>query len=194
MNRRLRSHRVPNLLLLGSLLMSGACQSPSGPKQAELVSEYMAMAKVVDVNAATRILTLQREDGRLVLLLAGDEVRNFDQIDVGDQLRVRYEESLTATRMSSLTEAGATIGGVAAAVAEKGEKPGAGIGVLMSMMVKIESLDPKNDIVVFSLDTSELIAHRVETPEGRAFVKGLKLGDVVQLDYAEGLAISVEEL
>jgi len=152
------------------------------------------MAKVVDVNAATRILTLQREDGRLVLLLAGDEVRNFDQIDVGDQLRVRYEESLTATRMSSLTEAGATIGGVAAAVAEKGEKPGAGIGVLMSMMVKIESLDPKNDIVVFSLDTSELIAHRVETPEGRAFVKGLKLGDVVQLDYAEGLAISVEEL
>jgi hypothetical protein len=61
-------------------------------------------------------------------------------------------------------------------------------------VVTIESIDPKRDIVVFSLASGELLSHRVATTEGRAFVRGLKIGDRVTLGYSEALAISVEAL
>ena len=51
----------------------------------------------------------------------------------------------------------------------------------------------ERDIVVFSLASGELIAHRLQTPQGREFVEGLKVGNVVQLDYAEAAALSIEK-
>lgn len=43
-----------------------------------------------------------------------------------------------------------------------------------------------------SLASGELIARRIQTPQGREFVSGLKVGDIVQLDYKEAAALSIE--
>jgi hypothetical protein len=64
----------------------------------------------------------------------------------------------------------------------------------VSLRVKIESIDRERDIVVFSLSPGELIAHRLETDEGRDFASSLEVGDMVQLDHMEVLALTVEEL
>jgi len=195
-NASLQAPRFLLLSLLSALLLLGACQTTESgiPNQAEIVNELTTTAEVVALEPATRLMTLRREDGRLLAILAGDEVRNFDQIDVGDKLRVRYLESLAATLLPPGTDTSPAQAAFAAGRAQPGAKPGAGIGVLVSLAVKIESIDLKNDLVVFSLDTGELIAHRVATPEGRAFVKGLEHGDTVQLDFTEALALSIEEL
>lgn len=202
MNDGSSSVRVLRSALPCVLLALGACQSdksgspppPPETRRAEISNEFAAMAEVVAVAPAERRLTLRREDGRSFDLIAGEAVRNFAEIAVGDVLRVRYKETLAA----SLRPAGERVepaeGAFMAARAKPGAKPGAGMSMAVSVRVKIESIDLERDIVVFAPASGELIAHRLRTPEGREFVRGLEVGDTVQLDYLEALALTVEKL
>jgi hypothetical protein len=182
--------------------MLGACQSKepapqpvasNAPTHATISNDITATAAVVAVDAKTRVVTVRAEDGNLVQIKCGEDVRNFAQIAVHDTLHVRYRESLEATRLPAgesatpATAVGASVG------AEPGAAPAGGMGVAISARVKDRSLDVEHDIVVFSFASGELSARRVVTPEGREFVKGLKIGDTVQLDYTEVLALAIEK-
>ncbi len=195
--------RVPPLLLVGSLISLLGCHSaqpvatdPPRPAKtsAEISNEFTATAEVRAVEREQRKVTLRREDGSLLALQVGQAARNFDQIAVGDKVRVRYKESLAASLRPAGDTASAAQGVIGAARTEPGAKPGGGVGVAVSLRVKIESIDLEHNIVVFSLASGELIAHRLATPQGREFARSLVVGNIVQLDYAEALALSVDEL
>lgn len=197
-----------------SLLIAGACialfgcksdqyeadeatppaASAHAAKRAEISNEFTATAEVTAVDPESRVVTLRREDGSLIALEVDPSARNLDQLAVGDTVRVRYKEALAASLRPAGESARGVEGMVEAGRTEAGAKPGGGVGLGMSARVKLESIDMKHDIVVFSLASGELIAHRFATPAGREFVEGLKVGDVVQLDYAKGMALTVEEL
>lgn len=205
MNRHYRSSssRALAIAIVGVLISLVGCKSgqskssapaPSAKTSAEISNELTATAEVTAVERDRRVVTVRREDGSLVALRVGPAARNFDQIAVGDKVRVRYMESLTVSRRPAGETASSAQGAVGAARTEAGAKPGGGVGMAINLRVKIESIDPSHDIVVFSLASGELVAHRVATADGRAFVEGLRVGDVVQLDYTEALALSVEEL
>ena len=189
--------------LVGTLLMLGACQSKeaaappasdTAPTHATISNEISGTAAVVSVDAKSRVVTVSREDGLLVELKCGEDVRNFAEIAVGDTLRVRYAESLDATRLPAggsaepVTAVSTTVG------SEPGAAPARGMGVAISATVKVESVDLEHDIVVFSLASGELSARRVVTSEGREFMKGLKVGDTVQLVYTEVVALLIEKV
>jgi len=191
---------------LGVLLALAGCKSPdsgsstgssaasaSAPNKVELNNERTATAEVVAVDKATRGLTLRREDGAMLTIKVPAEVRNYDQIAAGNQLRVRYKQTLSVAR-SSAAEASDAKMAVAGARAPKGAMPAAAVGAGLHVVVKIESIDQEHDVVTFSLASGELIAHRIATPDGKAFVRGLKIGDKVELLYSEALALSVEAL
>jgi len=207
------SSRLIRTALLGSLLLSTACKSttpepqatapkaaasqaaaPAGPLHASISNQVSSKAQVTAVDATARLVTLRREDGTLLQVKAGDAVRNFAQIEVGDTLLVQYKESIEATRCAAGEPAMKAEGAMVAGRAEAGAKPGAGVGAAVSVRVKIESIDREHDIVVFSLASGELITRRIATPEGREFVKGLKIGDTVQLDYTVALAMALQKL
>jgi hypothetical protein len=184
-----------------ALLLATGCESTSStkastkpttpPAPVEISNEVTATAAVTAVDASTRIVTLRREDGSMFQVMCGPEVRNFDQIAAGDTLKVKFKESIRASMAGSGgPDAGA---GVIAARAPQGGQPGAAVGVGASVRVKIESIDKERDIVVFSLPSGELISHRIATPEGKVFVNGLHVGDRVQLDYAQAVAITVDK-
>lgn len=185
--------------LLGALLLLGACQSndsaqTSEPLKASLAHQATISAKVVSVDSATRVLTLRRLDGTLFEVRAGEAVRNFAQIAVGDSLAVQYKETLDATRLPAGSAVLPIEAAVGAGRADAGAKPGVGVGAAVSLRVKVESIDLERGIVVFSPTSGELFARRLATDEGRQFAKRLKVGDTVQLDYAETLAVEIKEL
>ncbi len=188
-------------VLLGLLLALGACKSSAGSAQptaenahAQITNELTAVAKVSAIEASTRTVTLRRDDGEAFKIQCGEDVRNFNQIAVGDTLRVKYQETLVATRLAP-NESGAQPGLALAAVrAERGAKPAGGVGFAASVCATIQSIDREAQMVYFSLPSGERLARHVVTKEGREFVKGLKPGDNVQLDYTEVLALSIEKL
>lgn len=162
--------------------------------RAEISNDYTANAAVVGVRAADRVVTLRREDGTSFDVQCGPAVRNFDQIAVGDTLRVQFKESLAVTKLPPGEGAKPAEAAVASARTPAGSKPGAGMGMAVSMRVKIESIDREHGIVVFSLNSGELIAHRLATSEGREFASTLHVGDMVQIDHVEVLALAVDKM
>lgn len=162
--------------------------------EAQISDELTATAQVVAVDTPSRVVTLRGTDGRVFQIVAPPEVRNFDQIGVGDELKVTYRVALAAKLLPPGTPQTPPAGGAVAARAAAGEEPAAAAGAGVSVRVKVVSVDPAHDIVVCSLSSGELVAHKVATDEGRAFVQHLKPGDLVQLDYAEALAVTVEEV
>ena len=183
--------------LPAALIALAACasgnQSAATPQPAEISNEVTATADVVAVSTPSRTVTLRREDGAQLDVVCGDEVRNFSQIKVGDKLRVAYRETLAAS-MSSAEEFNLAQGEVVAGRAKEGERPGAGVGARISIRVRVESIDRDRGIVTYALPTGEMSARKVQTPEGREFIKNLKVGDIVKLDYTQVLALSVEKV
>jgi len=198
--------RAITILFLGTLLALGACKSSGSsatskstsssahPGHAQISNEIVATAKVTAIDAATRTVTLKREDGTPLRIQCGTGVRNFDKIGVGDTLKVKYKETLSATRLAPGDPG--TQAGIAAAAgrAEKGAQPAAGVGVAATVCATIRSVDLEQQVVLFTLPSGEKVARHVTTPEGREFIKGLKPGDNVQLDYTEVIALSVDKV
>lgn len=198
-----RSSRALPVLVLGALLALPGCKSgqstaaappPPAKTHIEFSNEFSATADVVTIEREQRLVTLRREDGSLFALQVGQAARNLDQLAVGDHVRVRYRETMAASLQPAGESTRAAEGAIGAGRTAAGAKPGGGLGLAMNVRVRIESLDLAHDIAVFSLASGELIAHRLATSEGREFAKGLKIGDIVQLDYTEAVALSVEEL
>ena len=205
MNSLVTSSLPVRTLVLAALLGFSACKtsdsgtssstpSADAPTTAKIAQDLSATAAVTAVDKSSRVVTLKNEDGRLFSVLCGEAVRNFDQIAVGDTLRVTYKVSVTASKLPAGEVAAGPSAAVAAGRAPKGQAPAAGIKVAATLRVKIESIDAARDIVVFSSASGEVIAHKVTSDEGRKFVKSLKVGDVVQLDYAESLALGIEKV
>ena len=78
-------------------------QAPSGalvakdsqPGKVTLVEAVRISATVEAIDKATRQVTLKGPDGKTMAVTVGPEVKNFDQIKVGDVVVARYLESLT---------------------------------------------------------------------------------------------------
>jgi hypothetical protein len=162
------------------------------PGTAEVSKTVTEKASVVSVDKQNRLVTLKAKDGQTTTVQCGPEVRNFDQISAGDSVVVRYLVSLAVAlvKPGETPPAAATL---AAGRAEKGEKPGAAVGGQITATVKIESVDLKKNLVVFTAPNGGLRAVNVEKPEGVKFIQGIKPGDLVQITYTEALAVSVEK-
>lgn len=197
------SNLLLSAALLGASLLLGACQSkeaatpaaaPVTLTHATISNEISGTAVVAAVNAKTRVVTLRREDGALVEVHCGEEVKNFAQIATNDTLHVRFTETLEATLLPAGEPAQPAAAVVATTGAEAGATPAGAAGVAVTATVKVESVDLAHDIVVFSLASGDLSARRLVTPEGKEFAKGLKVGDTVRLDYAQILAVALEKM
>jgi hypothetical protein len=200
-SRRLQTGRLIGMLATTAIaaMLFPACsnqtttEAKTSPGSAEVTQKTVAEAKVQAIDAEKRLITLRSADGSTVVLEAGPAVKNFAQIKVGDTVMAQYVESL-AVSLKKPGEASAPPSAViVGASAPLGEKPAAGVGAQVSVTVTIDSVDLAKNVVVFTLPTGEMRAARVQRPEGREFIKGLKAGDRVEITYTEAMAISVEE-
>jgi len=199
------SSRAFGVLFVGAVVAMLGCKStdksggaaataPAAKTSAQISNEMTSTSQVTAVDKANRRVTIRREDGTQLQLQVGPAARNFEQVNVGDKLRVHYRESILVTKLPPGTTTAPAVAAVGAGRTAAGEKPGGGAAAAISLRVRIESLDLPHDIVVFALASGELLTHRLVSAEGREFAEGLKVGDVVQLDYDEAVALSVDAM
>jgi hypothetical protein len=178
-------------LTLGLLLgCQATAQSQQQPTTVERTKETAATVEAVDL--AERQVTLKGPDGKVFTLHAGDDVRKLAQVEVGDQVVIRYREAIAAELAKP--GAAASMGGVSAQAtrAPAGAKPGAEVAQEVKATVRIDALNLATHTVAFSGPggTQQTIA--VQDPGMQDFLKTLKVGDEVEITYTEALAISVE--
>jgi len=169
-------------------LVVGCAQQP---KPVTVSDSVEATATVESIDAATRMVRLRGADGRSWAVQAGPDVRNFGQVKAGDLVRVRYTEAVAAEVVKP--GSGVTTGATAALQrADVGARPGATGTVSMKGVVKVAALDTVNNTVDISASDGTVRRIKVVDPKAQEFIRGLRVGDEVQLTFSEALAMSVE--
>ena len=100
----------------------------SAPGRGEAARTVRVSATVTAIDKATRTLTLKGADGKTFPLVAGPEVRNFDQIKVGSEVVVGYLEALAIELKKGGGAKVERVDSSADGRAEAGAQPGAAGG------------------------------------------------------------------
>jgi hypothetical protein len=167
--------------------VAGAITTEPGKGRAVAVVE--ASAIVTAVNKATREVTLKGPKGQLETVQAGEEVRNFDQIKVGDTIKVKYVEALTVElKKGGKAVVGRTDTG-ALDRSQPGQKPGGVARREVKVVANVVAVDEATMRVSVKNDKGEVFDLNLRDP---AQVKLVKVGDQVEATYNEALALSME--
>ena len=145
-------------------------------------------ATISAIDAAKREITLKGPEGKEVNVVAGAEVKNFNQLKVGDKVDIQYVEALVLELKKG--------GGLPVARTQKDDmvtaKPGATPGAKgarqLTVVGDVIALDPVTQTVTLKgpQRTADL---KVRDPEQ---FKLISKGDQIQATYTEALAIAVK--
>ncbi len=177
-----------------SLLVALVAGCASAPESVTISDVEDIAATVTAIDQSRRLVTIRGPQGNDLTLEAGPDVRNLAQVQVGDIVRLSYEQTYIATRLDADEMSPSVPITVGAARAEPGERPGAAVGVMVTMTVRVESVGPEGRTVTYSEPDGRLQAIYVRREESQAFARALRPGDSVELTYAEALVLRVEQL
>ena len=152
--------------------------------------QLQATASVTAIDQATRMVTLKTANGKELTTQVSPDVKNLKQVKVGDVVNVTYTEAY-AVRLNP-TNAKPSDAASAAAVAQPGEKPAGAAGDMVTISAKVKAINLKDNTVTFKGPKGNLRTVAVQDPTYQAALKKLKVGDVVEITYAEAVAITVE--
>ncbi len=144
-------------------------------------------ASVAAIDPSTRKITLSAPDGSTASFLAGPEIRNFDQIRVGDRVTATVVQQLvvfvrTAQESPTVTHAAAL------ASAPKGAKPGALVAETYEIVATVKSIDSAKHTATlqFADGQTKIVPVRSDVDLSRYGV-----GDNVVIRVSEALLVLV---
>jgi hypothetical protein len=145
---------------------------------------------VDSIDAVKRVVTLKSPDGNLKNYKLGPEVKNFDQIKVGDQVKVALAESI-AIFVRKSDEPPAAVEMETVQVAPKGDKPAVVVTDTFEVTAKVEAINYEKRMVTLRGPDGNVktfpVGQRVKN------LNNVKVGDEVVLRLTEALAIAVEK-
>jgi hypothetical protein len=185
-------------LIAAALVAPASAQGPeakggtvvtSEPGKATAARAVRVSAQVIALDKATRTVTLKGPKGNAVDVVAGDEVRNFDQIKVGDFVVVRYAQALTLELRKTKGPVGDVNVRESAARAKPGEQPAAAGAREVTAIATVTAVDKKKSTITLKGPRGNIVVLDVQNPDQ---FKVVKKGDQVEVTYTEALALSVE--
>jgi hypothetical protein len=169
-------------------------QTPSAAvpdKPGVIFVERASTSAVVDaVDQSRRTVTLKRPDGQVVTLKAPPEIENFDQVRLGDRLRVDYLDAvaLFVRQAGAPPETGET---AAVGVAPKGDKPGAVTVNTTEVTAKVEAVDYGKRMLTLTGPGGNRRVVKVDDRVRR--LNEVKAGDDVVVRHTESVVIAFQK-
>jgi len=177
------------LLTVGTLW---AADEPAMPDKPSFSATHSVTytAPVEAINHDTREVTLRLEDGELFTFTAGEEVRNLDQVEVGDVVVTDYEETLSIEVVANegMEPGASSVSTVARA--KEGEKPGIAAMDKTTITATVEEINLENNTFKLKEPDGEITQYVARDPEN---LKRAEVGDHVIMTITQSMAISVTE-
>lgn len=178
------------LVLLASVAASFAQEAAPMEKPSFYTSQTREVsARVEAINHETRLVTLLRADGENITFTASDDVRNLDQVMVGDIVYAQYVESLSIKVVANEGMEPTSSELAAMARAEKGEMPGVAAFDAQVITATVEEINIEANTFKLKGPDGSINEYVARNPEN---LKRAAVGDLVIITIAESLAISVE--
>jgi Cu/Ag efflux protein CusF len=160
----------------------------SSPGQASIAQKRRLVATVEAVDAAKREITLKGPKGKVVPLSVSPDVRNLEQVKVGDQVAVTYIEALSLTLMKEGKALRATTTKTDGVRAPEGAKPGGAVAEHVKVTADVIAVDQKTHMVTLKGPKQEVDLYVADPAQ----LKLIKVGDQIEAEYTQALAITVE--
>ena len=167
--------------------VSGEAVVASSPGKAAAAAAVEMKATITGLDKATRTVTVKGPQGRVVDVVAGDEVKNFDQIRVGDNVVLRYVEALTLELRKTRAKPSRDDQEAVARTAP-GERPGAAAARQVTVLADVVAVDPEKKTISLKGPRGNVVKLDVKNPD---HFKVVKKGDQVEAVYTEALALAV---
>ena len=176
------------VLAAPALAQTGGGVVATAPGKAVIAETVKISATITGIDKATRDVTLKGPQGNELTVTAGPDVKNFDQLKVGDQVALQYVEALTLELKKGGGMAVAKTEKSDAVSAKKGEAPGGAAGRQVTVVADVVALDPAKQIVTLK-GPKQTVNLKVPDP---AQFKNIAKGDQVQATYTQAMAVAVE--
>src|SRR5580704_718847 len=156
--------------------MTGGTMAATAPGKGMAVNTVEITAAVTAVDKAHHTMMVKGADGHVHIIGVGPEVKNFNQIKVGDQVVMRYVEALTLELKKGGKEVVARTDTTSAGRAMPGEKPAGGVGRKIHVIADVTAVDAATQTVTLRgpKQTVDLTLHDPEQ------FKLVKVGDQVE--------------
>ena len=144
--------------------------------------------EITAVDVANRIVSIKGPRGNINDLRVDPAVRNLEQVKVGDRVRLSYRIGVAVALVKGGDGIRERVETDAAAVAEKGARPG-GVAVTRTTLVaNVFSIDRKKNIVTLRGASGQLVDVHVRDPKA---MHEVKVGDQVVANITESVALRV---
>jgi Cu/Ag efflux protein CusF len=165
-----------------------AVLAATAPGKAAVGEVIQLQGKVTSIDKAKRVVVVTGPQGNHINFNCGEEVRNFDQIRVGDLVTLTYAHALALdlrkVANNGIRERVETEQSVRA---KPGEKPGAAVEKTVQVIANVVAVNPKAQTVTLR-GVKRTVELAVNDP---AQLKEIKVGDQVEATYVEAVALEV---
>jgi Cu/Ag efflux protein CusF len=150
-----------------------------------LEESFTAHATVRGVDKSTRKVTLESEDGTKASFTAPPEMRNIDQLKVGDRVKATIAQRIVIS-VNSGSAAPSEAHAAMVARAPKGAKPGAIVAESFEVVSTVKAIDSaaRRATLQFSDGSTKSVPVRADVDLGK-----YKVGDTVVIRVTEQLSV-----
>jgi hypothetical protein len=170
-----------------ALLTTTACDNDVLSAQREKSISSVGTIREIDPEARRFVV---RTDGQILTMRATETVRNFDQLEVGDRIRVNYLSSV-AVAMASPGDPGQTEVASIGMVAPEGARPGIAGAEMISVVMQFIAYDPRDHMATLRTSNGDILRVRVAR-ELRGFARARQPGDRIAITFERAAAVTVE--
>jgi hypothetical protein len=191
-------NRTVSLLITGALALPAAAFAQgvtatavtgAAPGARGTAGEVTVRARIVEIDKVARTATLRGPNGNVTTVAVPADVKNFDQVNVGDTLLIRHVMAVAA-RLEPATSSGIRerVESNAVASAPTGGAPGVGAVRTVEVLAVVQELDRKARTATLRGVHRTV---RVSVPEDVDMSK-IKVGGEVRAVITEALVLAVE--
>lgn len=180
--------------LAGTWTGAAFAQAASAPKPivtdaSDNVVNLSVSGEIVAVDPAARTVDIKGPRGNVATYTVDPKVKNFDQVKVGDQVRLDYRTAVALALLKGGNEIREKVEAQSVAVAPEGAKPGGAAMKRTTIVANVENVDRKRKVATLKGPSGRVVDVVVNDPQ---LLKDLKVGDQVVANVTESVAINVQ--
>ena len=160
-------------------------QAPPPPPAGVQSKPVTRTATIEAIDRANRLITLKNPKGELAVIVAGPDVKRFDELKVGDTVSATYYESVAV----NVRRPGDPAPSQSAALTPgTGKSPSAKASVQDTVTVTVQAIDRANQAVTVKRADGGVVSFRVQDPKNLDIAK---VGDTVDITFTQALLVEV---
>jgi Cu/Ag efflux protein CusF len=174
--------------VLATVVLAASAISAAAQQPVTKSASISGTATIQAIDSTTRTVTLRDEKGQEDTFTVGPQIKRFDELKVGDTVKMTYYESL----VFQVRKPGDKVDPASIDLAlnrAKSALPAGSMAVQDKMTVTVKAIDPAVPSVTVTTPDGRTVTRKIEDKKN---IEGLKVGDQVDITYTRALLAAIE--